>query len=192
MRASPRCPRTEDLKAGHHSRQHSARQCLSERTKPTGRPGLRLGNATSDGQPVLFEPPYSAMCLPAGRGDGSIADDVYALGVLLLCLALGHAPLMELDDATILRRKLELGTTPPWRATTACRRSSAIWFAACWRKILSIGRHRHCRPIRQARGGVGLLLGRHGGRSGPSSWRATRSGMHGRWPTRLQKSPSRV
>lgn len=30
-------------------------------------------------QPVLFEPPYSAMCLPAGRGDGSIADDVYSL-----------------------------------------------------------------------------------------------------------------
>ncbi|MGP0002996.1 MAG: hypothetical protein ACLPKW_35400 [Acetobacteraceae bacterium] len=61
-------------------------------------------------QPALFEPPYSAMCLPAGRGDGSIADDVYALGVLLLCLALGRAPLAELDDATILRRKLELGT----------------------------------------------------------------------------------
>jgi len=61
-------------------------------------------------QPALFEPPYSAMCLPAGRGDGSIADDVYALGVLLLCLALGHAPLGTLDDAAIMRRKLELGT----------------------------------------------------------------------------------
>jgi eukaryotic-like serine/threonine-protein kinase len=61
-------------------------------------------------QPALFEPPYSAMCLPAGRGDGTIADDVYALGVLLLCLALGRAPLAELDDAAILRRKLERGT----------------------------------------------------------------------------------
>jgi eukaryotic-like serine/threonine-protein kinase len=61
-------------------------------------------------QPALFEPPYSAMCLPAGRGDGSIADDVYALGVLLLCLALGRAPLAELDDTALLRRKLELGT----------------------------------------------------------------------------------
>ena len=60
-------------------------------------------------QPALFEPPYSAMCLPAGRGDGSIADDVYALGVLLLCLALGRAPLAQLDDAAILRRKLEVG-----------------------------------------------------------------------------------
>jgi hypothetical protein len=61
-------------------------------------------------QPVLFEPPYSAMCLPAGRGDGSIADDVYSLGVLLLCLALGRAPLTQLDDASIVRRKLELGS----------------------------------------------------------------------------------
>ncbi len=60
-------------------------------------------------QPALFEPPYSAMCLPAGRGEGTIADDVYALGVLLLCLALGH-PVLEHDDTTIIRRKLELGT----------------------------------------------------------------------------------
>jgi len=61
-------------------------------------------------QPVLFEPPYSAMCHPAGRGDGGIADDVYALGVLLLTLALGRQPLAELDDAAILRLKLELGS----------------------------------------------------------------------------------
>ena len=61
-------------------------------------------------QPALFEPPYSAMCLPAGRGDGSIADDVYALGVLLLCLALGRAPLAQIDDAAIIGRKLQLGT----------------------------------------------------------------------------------
>jgi hypothetical protein len=61
-------------------------------------------------QPVLFEPPYSAMCHPAGRGDGSIADDVYALGVLLLTLALGRLPLAELDDTAILRRKLEEGS----------------------------------------------------------------------------------
>ncbi len=61
-------------------------------------------------QPALFEPPYSAMCLPAGRGGGSMADDVYALGVLLLCLALGRLPMAGLDDASVVRRKLELGT----------------------------------------------------------------------------------
>ncbi len=61
-------------------------------------------------QPALFEPPYSAMCLPAGRGDGSIADDVYSLGVLLLCLSLGRGAMPQLDDAAILHRKLEQGT----------------------------------------------------------------------------------
>src|SRR5689334_8179996 len=40
-------------------------------------------------QPAIYEPPYSAMCLACGRGDGSIADDVYALGVVLVALALG-------------------------------------------------------------------------------------------------------
>ncbi len=61
-------------------------------------------------QPALFEPPYSAMCLPSGRGEGAVADDVYALGVLLLCLALGHSPLEQCDDIAVIRRKLERGS----------------------------------------------------------------------------------
>ncbi len=61
-------------------------------------------------QPAVFEPPYSAMCLPAGRGNGSIADDVYALGVTMLALALGRVPLAGLGDAAILRRKLDRGS----------------------------------------------------------------------------------
>jgi hypothetical protein len=61
-------------------------------------------------QPAVSEPPYSAMCLPTGRGDGTIADDVYALGVLLLTLSLGRVPLPGLDDDGIVRRKLELGS----------------------------------------------------------------------------------
>jgi eukaryotic-like serine/threonine-protein kinase len=60
-------------------------------------------------QPALFEPPYSAACLPAGRGDGTIADDVYALGVLVVVLATGRLPLQGLDEAEIIRRKLALG-----------------------------------------------------------------------------------
>lgn len=61
-------------------------------------------------QPAANEPPYVAMCLPAGRGEGSIADDVYALGVLLLTLATGAPPLAGLDPAAVIRRKLELGS----------------------------------------------------------------------------------
>jgi hypothetical protein len=61
-------------------------------------------------QPALYEPPYMAACLPTGRGDGTVADDVYALGVTLLVLALGRAPMAGLADADILRRKIELGS----------------------------------------------------------------------------------
>jgi hypothetical protein len=61
-------------------------------------------------QPAVSEPPYSAICTPAGRGDGTIADDVYALGVLLLTLVLGRQPLSGLDDTAIIERKLELGS----------------------------------------------------------------------------------
>ncbi|MBV8578561.1 MAG: hypothetical protein JOZ58_26445 [Acetobacteraceae bacterium] len=61
-------------------------------------------------QPAIYEPPYSAMCLPSGRGDGSIADDVYALGVVLIALAIGRVPLAELDEEAVLGRKLAVGS----------------------------------------------------------------------------------
>ena len=61
-------------------------------------------------QPPAYEPFYSLMCHKSARGDGSIADDVYALGCLLIALATGTAPMTGLDDATVLRRKLELGS----------------------------------------------------------------------------------
>ena len=35
-------------------------------------------------QPVVYEPPSVGICAPAARGPGTSADDVYALGVLLL------------------------------------------------------------------------------------------------------------
>jgi len=61
-------------------------------------------------QPAVFEPPYMARCVPTGRGEGTVADDVYALGVTLLTLASGRVPLAGLDEATILRRKIEVGS----------------------------------------------------------------------------------
>jgi hypothetical protein len=50
------------------------------------------------------------MCHPYGRGDGLIEDDVYALGVLLISLAIGTVPLAEHDHTEIIRRKLERGS----------------------------------------------------------------------------------
>ena len=51
---------------------------------------------------------FATICLPAGRGEGAPADDIYALGVLLLALC--RVPLPDLDDAAILQRKLEFGS----------------------------------------------------------------------------------
>ncbi len=61
-------------------------------------------------QPAIYEPTYMARCLPNGRGEGTIADDVYALGVTLLALALGRMPMTELDNAAMLDRKVTLGS----------------------------------------------------------------------------------
>ena len=71
-------------------------------------PGWASSPAIS--QPASFEPPYSAICAPAARGDGSIADDVYALGVLLLSLWTGAVPLASLEANEIIRLKLEYGS----------------------------------------------------------------------------------
>ncbi len=61
-------------------------------------------------QPAVYEPPYVAACHPAGRGEGSIADDVYALGVVLVALALDRLPMEGLDAAAVIGRKLQLGS----------------------------------------------------------------------------------
>lgn len=61
-------------------------------------------------QPAIFEPPYVAVCPPSSRGEGGIADDVYALGVTMLTMALGRRPMEGLDDTAIIRRKLEVGS----------------------------------------------------------------------------------
>lgn len=61
-------------------------------------------------QPSWIEPPYSATCLPAGRGDGTIADDIYALGGVLLMLALGANPVEGMAEEALLFRKLDLGS----------------------------------------------------------------------------------
>jgi hypothetical protein len=62
------------------------------------------------GQPAALEPIELAMTPAAARGAGSIADDVYALGASLLCLAIGHCPLAPLAEEEAIERKLRLGS----------------------------------------------------------------------------------
>jgi hypothetical protein len=52
-----------------------------------------------------------AMCLPSGRGEGTAADDVYALGAVMLWCVLG-APAAWADPSGLLRRRLEVGSLP--------------------------------------------------------------------------------
>lgn len=61
-------------------------------------------------QPCVYEPPYAAVCLPAGRGDGAWADDIYALGVVTVMLALGRDPMAGMTDDEIVQAKLDQGS----------------------------------------------------------------------------------
>ncbi|MBF0166907.1 MAG: hypothetical protein HQL45_04680 [Alphaproteobacteria bacterium] len=61
-------------------------------------------------QPVLFESIEVGMCLPAARGSGSYGDDLYALGVSILILKLGRAPLKGVESESLLRGKIAKGS----------------------------------------------------------------------------------
>jgi hypothetical protein len=78
--------------------------------------GLVLGECMSTppgyGQPILLETIERGMASPAGRGNGTIADDLYSLGVTLLLLYLGRNPVAHLDDEQILQAKIERGSYP--------------------------------------------------------------------------------
>ncbi|MFM2128653.1 MAG: hypothetical protein RL477_199 [Pseudomonadota bacterium] len=61
-------------------------------------------------QPATFCSIPLLQAHPAGRGSGTHADDIYALGVTILALVIGKDPAMGRDDATLLRDKLERGS----------------------------------------------------------------------------------
>lgn len=72
--------------------------------------GECVSAAPGIGQPLLFESLERAQALPYARGAGSVIDDMYALGVTILLLLLGRNPLKGMDDATLLRLRLERGS----------------------------------------------------------------------------------
>lgn len=79
---------------------------------PTVTIGDCLSTPVGYGQPLLVETIERGMAQPAGRGPGTVADDLYALGVTLLVLYLGRNPLADLDDESILKLKMDKGTYP--------------------------------------------------------------------------------
>lgn len=65
--------------------------------------------AASD-QPVALETIESGMCGPYGRGSGMYSDDMYALGVSLLMLAMGRNPMSGMSDEDIIDKKIKFGS----------------------------------------------------------------------------------
>lgn len=63
-------------------------------------------------QPALFETIERGMAEPVGRGEGGVTEDLYALGVTMLILLLGHDPMAGMSEAEMLDRKIDKGTYP--------------------------------------------------------------------------------
>jgi len=61
-------------------------------------------------QPSTFETIEASMCVPEGKGNGTIADDLYAFGATLICLGVGYNPLESLSDEELLKLKIYKGS----------------------------------------------------------------------------------
>jgi hypothetical protein len=75
---------------------------------------LRLGECFSMppgfAQPVIYETIENAIADPLGRGPGILADDLYALGVLLLQLHVGRDPTEGMSEEDIISAKITAGS----------------------------------------------------------------------------------
>ena len=61
-------------------------------------------------QPAIFEPLDRVRCLRLGRGVGDMCDEMFAIGVTIMLLALGRNPAADLDEDELLHRRIELGS----------------------------------------------------------------------------------
>lgn len=61
-------------------------------------------------QPGVCETVPSMLCQPEGRGNGVIADDLYALGASLMWLGLGHNPVEGLSVQELAELKVRKGS----------------------------------------------------------------------------------
>jgi eukaryotic-like serine/threonine-protein kinase len=84
--------------------------------RENGGNALMLGECVSGlpsyTQPIMILTIERAMAQPGGRGSGTVADDLYALGVTALILLLGRNPVKQLDDDQVLQAKVDRGSYP--------------------------------------------------------------------------------
>lgn len=64
----------------------------------------------SFGQPTIFETIEKSMTPAAGRGKGTVMDDIYALGATMLFLAIGHCPVIDKSERDLLKAKIDQGS----------------------------------------------------------------------------------
>lgn len=69
-----------------------------------------LSMQASYGQSVLYEPIERAQAHPAGRGIGTLADDMYAFGVCIAVMMRSNDPLSGKSDDEIIREKINSGS----------------------------------------------------------------------------------
>ncbi|WP_337995784.1 protein kinase family protein [Oleispirillum naphthae] len=79
----------------------------AERTRPVF--GECVSAPPAYDQPIICETIESAMARPEGRGPGTYADDMYAFGVTLLFLLIGHRP-GSAKGNELLRAKITAGS----------------------------------------------------------------------------------
>jgi hypothetical protein len=95
--------------------------CTHRAIRPTNlffrdasRRGVILGECVSAPpaalQPVVCETIESGMAMPTGRGVGSPADDIYALGATIVFLLFGKSAVAELSDEQLLAEKISRGS----------------------------------------------------------------------------------
>ncbi len=61
-------------------------------------------------QPSIYMPIEKAMIAPYARGPSTFSDDIFALGVTIITLMRKDDPFAKMDEAAIMRQRIELGT----------------------------------------------------------------------------------
>ncbi|MBK8157441.1 MAG: hypothetical protein IPK59_01030 [Rhodospirillaceae bacterium] len=69
-----------------------------------------LASPPGTGQPASCETVDNAISDPVGRGVGSVADDLYAIGATAIMLFLGRDPVANLSDEQIINAKINMGS----------------------------------------------------------------------------------